>query len=146
MRFLTESFRKSSEPTIAPTLQMARGVRNMAVALRFAAVCGLVSVSPFARPVSPGQRSRSAPTTVVSAEGDITTISANNLEMTDSMRAYVVDKVGGVIEKYGGTVQRCDVHLSVMRNPAARLSASRLKGNISPPAAPFPPPRGSDFL
>jgi putative sigma-54 modulation protein len=95
----------------------------------------------------------------------LTTISANNLKMTDNMKAYgstasgyhapetpaeapkgrtdatlralantrqkspaenptrrrrryVEEKIGAVIEKYAGVSQRCDTHLSVMRNPA----------------------------
>ena len=86
----------------------------------------------------------------------LTTISANNLKMTDNIKAcgaprpldtarrpkpppggerrrersqarrganatarrYVEEKIGGVVEKYAGVSQRCDTHLSVMRNPA----------------------------
>lgn len=46
-------------------------------------------------------------------------ISANNLEMTESMRAYVVDKIGGTVERYRPLISHCDAHLSVNRNPRA---------------------------
>ena len=59
---------------------------------------------------------------MVLADGAVSTISANNLKMTDSMRDYVEDKIGTVISKFAGVAQRCDTHLSVMRNPAARLA------------------------
>ncbi|KAJ1460421.1 ribosomal subunit interface protein [Pelagophyceae sp. CCMP2097] len=44
-------------------------------------------------------------------------ISANNLKMTDSMRAYVEEKIGSTVARYD-MVTRCDTHLSVLRNPA----------------------------
>ena len=37
---------------------------------------------------------------------------------TATARRYVEEKIGGVVEKYAGVSQRCDTHLSVMRNPA----------------------------
>lgn len=43
-------------------------------------------------------------------------ISANNIDMTDSMRDYVEKKIGAVVSKYGTLVQRCDTHLSVLLN------------------------------
>lgn len=46
-------------------------------------------------------------------------ISANNLEMTDSMRSYVLAKIGTTVERYKPLVTRCDAHLSVTRNPRA---------------------------
>jgi len=38
--------------------------------------------------------------------------------MTDAIKAYVEDKIGAVVEKYAVVAQRCDTHLSVMRNPS----------------------------
>ena len=104
--------------------------------------------APPARPVSTRARA-----TVMA--NSLTTISANNLKMTDNIKAcgaprpldtarpkpppgaerrresiqarrgtnttarrYVEEKIGGVVEKYAGVSQRCDTHLSVMRNPA----------------------------
>merc|ERR1712072_331525 len=67
--------------------------------------------APPARPVSTRARA-----TVMA--NSLTTISANNLKMTDNIKAYVEEKIGGVVDKYAGVSQRCDTHLSVMRNPA----------------------------
>jgi putative sigma-54 modulation protein len=50
------------------------------------------------------------------------TISGNNVDLTDSMKAYVEDKVGAVLDKFGPMVSRCDAHLSVIHNP--RVAAS----------------------
>ena len=33
-------------------------------------------------------------------------------------QAYVEEKIGAVVEKYAVVAQRCDTHLSVMRNPS----------------------------
>ena len=103
-------------------------------------VTALVGVSPWTTP-APSQRVRQAPT--MFAEGSISTISANNLKMTDSMRAYVEEKIGMVVEKYGGVAQRCDTHLSVMRNPAVR-SGARRSASSGPPLfwGPGGPERG----
>lgn len=52
------------------------------------------------------------------------TISGNNVELTDSMKAYVAEKVGGVLQKMGGptSVSRCDAHLSIINNPRVAQS------------------------
>mmetsp|Transcript_5227 Transcript_5227/g.15510 ORF Transcript_5227/g.15510 Transcript_5227/m.15510 type:complete len:236 (-) Transcript_5227:45-752(-) len=77
-------------------------------------------VHPFLTPAPAAGRAHARPLSVLAdaATSSITTISGNNLKMTDAMRAYVEAKVGGVIERYGGVAQRCDAHLSVMRNPS----------------------------
>lgn len=51
-------------------------------------------------------------------------ISANNLKMTDSMRDYVTEKIGAVVDRYAPLVTRCDTHLSVLRNPSVSESDS----------------------
>ncbi|KAH8082975.1 hypothetical protein JL720_8485 [Aureococcus anophagefferens] len=97
---------------------MSPTMRAAVVASLLGVAAALQSHLPHARPVR-GRRSRHAPSMVLS-DGAISTVSANNLKMTDSMRDYVEDKIGTVISKFAGVAQRCDTHLSVMRNPAAR--------------------------
>jgi|Transcript_24188 putative sigma-54 modulation protein len=95
---------------------MSPTMRAAVVASLLGVAAALQSHLPHARPVR-GRRSRHAPSMVLS-DGAISTVSANNLKMTDSMRDYVEDKIGTVISKFAGVAQRCDTHLSVMRNPA----------------------------
>lgn len=49
-------------------------------------------------------------------------ISATNLDMTDSMRDYVVEKVGGAVERFQPMVTSCEAHLTVNRNPRVDMS------------------------
>ena len=95
---------------------MSPTMRAAVVASLLGVAAALQSHLPHARPVR-GRRSRHAPSMVLS-DGAISTVSANNLKMTDSMRDYVEDKIGTVISKFAGVAQRCDTHLSVMRNPS----------------------------
>lgn len=44
------------------------------------------------------------------------TISGNNVELTEAMKAYVDEKVGAALSKFVPMVSRCDAHLSVIRN------------------------------
>lgn len=51
------------------------------------------------------------------------TITGNNIELTESLREYVKEKVGGVISKFGSSlVSSCDTHLSVIKNPSVSQS------------------------
>ena len=119
---------------------MSPTMRAAVVASLLGVAAALQSHLPHARPVR-GRRSRHAPSMVLS-DGAISTVSANNLKMTDSMRDYVEDKIGTVISKFAGVAQRCDTHLSVMRNPAARPPRVRRAPRRRGPArAPPPPPR-----
>ncbi|KAH8060671.1 hypothetical protein JL722_4784 [Aureococcus anophagefferens] len=113
-------------------------MRAAVVASLLGVAAALQSHLPHARPVR-GRRSRHAPSMVLS-DGAISTVSANNLKMTDSMRDYVEDKIGTVISKFAGVAQRCDTHLSVMRNPAPprrrRRRAQRRRRRRGPTRAP----------
>ncbi|KAJ1616556.1 ribosomal protein S30Ae/sigma 54 modulation protein [Pavlovales sp. CCMP2436] len=51
------------------------------------------------------------------------TITGNNIELTESLRNYVDEKIGAVVSKHGhGDVTRCDAHLSVIQNPRVPLT------------------------
>mmetsp|Transcript_2545 Transcript_2545/g.7559 ORF Transcript_2545/g.7559 Transcript_2545/m.7559 type:complete len:231 (+) Transcript_2545:130-822(+) len=71
-------------------------------------------VHPQPRSLHRSERARP----LVVLDSSITEISANNLKMTDAIKAYVEEKIGAVVEKYAVVAQRCDTHLSVMRNPS----------------------------
>lgn len=50
-------------------------------------------------------------------------VSGSNIDVTDSLKDYVNDKIGAVLGKIGdGQISRCDAHLSVIKN--ARVSDS----------------------
>ncbi|KAH8069906.1 hypothetical protein JL721_5442 [Aureococcus anophagefferens] len=108
-------------------------MRAAVVASLLGVAAALQSHLPHARPVR-GRRSRHAPSMVLS-DGAISTVSANNLKMTDSMRDYVEDKIGTVISKFAGVAQRCDTHLSVMRNPRRVPAAGAAAAAASAAAA-----------
>lgn len=86
------------------------------IALSFATAFGLVT------PPSYNYARRTTQLKVVNFEEHeplLKEISANNLEMTESMRSYVLAKIGTTVERYKPLVTRCDAHLSVNRNPRA---------------------------
>ncbi|KAF6004885.1 Ribosomal protein [Cyanidiococcus yangmingshanensis] len=45
------------------------------------------------------------------------TVTGDNIDLTDALRAHVVDKIGNVVEKFPGLVTRIEVHVSVAHNP-----------------------------
>jgi putative sigma-54 modulation protein len=45
------------------------------------------------------------------------TVTGDNINLTDALRAHVVDKIGHVVEKFPGLVTRVEVHVSVAHNP-----------------------------
>jgi putative sigma-54 modulation protein len=49
-------------------------------------------------------------------------VTGNNIEVTTAMSEYVEKKLGVVIERHKNLVTKCDVHLSVIKNPAVKLS------------------------
>jgi len=63
------------------------------------------------------------------------TVTGNNINLTDSLREYVVEKIGKVLNKYQQLVTRADVHLQVARNASIKHTDSaevvvQVKGNV----------------
>lgn len=50
------------------------------------------------------------------------TITGTNIELTQALKDYVNDKIGNALSKVGRKVTRCDVTLTVDKNPSVELS------------------------
>eukprot|EP00184_Porphyridium_aerugineum_P008244 CAMPEP_0184691938 /NCGR_PEP_ID=MMETSP0313-20130426/621_1 /TAXON_ID=2792 /ORGANISM="Porphyridium aerugineum, Strain SAG 1380-2" /LENGTH=214 /DNA_ID=CAMNT_0027149721 /DNA_START=272 /DNA_END=916 /DNA_ORIENTATION=- len=62
-------------------------------------------------------------------------VTGNNVDLTDSLRNYVIGKIGKAIAKYDNMVVHVDVHLEVKKNPSIRHPHSvevvcQVKGNV----------------
>uniref|UniRef100_A0A7S3EHB5 Sigma 54 modulation/S30EA ribosomal protein C-terminal domain-containing protein n=1 Tax=Rhodosorus marinus TaxID=101924 RepID=A0A7S3EHB5_9RHOD len=82
-----------------------------------------------ARAVSPLRRVRAQPVrqtartnmTAVSPESATKiNVTGNNIDLTDSLRNYVQEKIGKSIQKYLQFITKVDVHLSVAHNPSIK--------------------------
>lgn len=80
------------------------------------AACGLASAGAWSAPAARA-RARVGRSAVVRMSEVPITISGNNVELTDSMKAYINEKVGAALQKFAKDVSSCDTHLSVMHNP-----------------------------
>lgn len=55
---------------------------------------------------------------MVATESGAVRVTGNNINLTDSLKTYVREKMGKVTGKYGGVIAHMDVHLVVEHNPA----------------------------
>lgn len=84
--------------------------------IMIAALCisGVVAFAPCSAPRRAISRVYSAP-----ADANVQyTSTGNNVKITESLQAYVDEKIQHTVSRYGGIVTRCDTHLSLLRNPS----------------------------
>lgn len=79
---------------------------------------GRINSRPASFPVRSSRRAN-MPSMVISTEDEIALrITGNNIQITESLRGYVTDKLRKVFRKYTSLITKMDVHLTVEHNHA----------------------------